>query len=194
MQSAAASPRSRLRNKANIIFRIPTPAFGAGLIEAIPDSTILNNKSDDAGNKALRGISGHENRDGNTGTVTRFGWKAQNKSLDIFGGEAYNVEQGVTNEVFPNERDETAGCQFNGIPEDHTTLAPMAHENVSDVIQFGMFMRFLAPPTPAPAERVDPVWPASVQPDWLRDVPYALDEDGPGIQPGTPEPACQSLL
>lgn len=26
----------------NIIFRIPTPVFGAGLIEAIPDSTILH--------------------------------------------------------------------------------------------------------------------------------------------------------
>jgi CxxC motif-containing protein (DUF1111 family) len=38
------------------------------------------------------------NRNGNDGTVTRFGWKAQNKSLVIFSGEAYNVELGITNE------------------------------------------------------------------------------------------------
>ena len=48
--------------------------------------------------------SGSANHSGNDGTITRFGWKAQNKSLLIFAGEAYNVEQGVTNELFPNER------------------------------------------------------------------------------------------
>jgi len=30
----------------------------------------------------------------NDGTISRFGWKAQNKSLMIFSGEAYNVEYG----------------------------------------------------------------------------------------------------
>ncbi len=33
----------------------------------------------------------------------------------MFAGEAYNVEQGVTNELFPDERDKTPSCQFNGI-------------------------------------------------------------------------------
>jgi hypothetical protein len=31
------------------------------------------------------------NKNGNDGTIARFGWKAQNKSLLIFSGEAYNV-------------------------------------------------------------------------------------------------------
>src|SRR5207244_9789507 len=106
----------------NLIFRIPTPLFGAGLIEAVEDRTIVANKLSDLAAKIALGISGHENREGNTGTVTRFGWKAQNKSLEIFGGEAYNVEQGVSNEVFPDERDQTPGCQFNSTPEDHSTL------------------------------------------------------------------------
>jgi len=44
------------------------------------------------------------NRNGNDGTIARFGWKAQNKSLLLFSGEAYNVEQGVTNELFQTER------------------------------------------------------------------------------------------
>ena len=115
----------------NVIFRIPTPVFGAGLIETIPDSTILANQFSNLAAKQALGIGGMANREvklaqglpnrnGNDGTVTRFGWKAQNKSLLLFAGEAYNVEMGVTNELFQNKRDETSGCVFNGIPEDIT--------------------------------------------------------------------------
>ena len=60
------------------------------------------------------------NRNGNDGTITRFGWKAQNKSLLLFSGEAYNVEMGITNELFQNERDETPSCQFATVPNDVT--------------------------------------------------------------------------
>src|SRR5580692_7138271 len=45
----------------NIIFRIPTPVFGAGLIEAIPDSVILANMQANATQKSALGISGHPN-------------------------------------------------------------------------------------------------------------------------------------
>lgn len=124
--------------RGNVSFRVPTPTYGNGLIEAIPDSTILANKTANAGMKALFGISGHENRTGNDGTITRFGWKAQNKSLVIFAGEAYHVEQGVTNLVFPNPRETTAPCETIGHPEDQ-----------DDVAQFATFMRFLAPPARA---------------------------------------------
>ena len=134
----------------NLIFRIPTPVFGAGLIETIPDSTIIANKNTNLAAKQALGISGHENREGNAGTITRIGWKAQNKSLEIFSGEAYNVEQGVTNELFQNERDETSTCLFNGIPEDHTNFDLTQSQKVSsDVVNFANFMRFLAPPAPA---------------------------------------------
>jgi CxxC motif-containing protein (DUF1111 family) len=133
----------------NLSLRIPTPTFGAGLIEAIPDSAILANKGANAAEKAALGISGHENREGNTGTITRFGWKSQNKSLTIFSGEAYNVEQGVSNELFQQERDETSGCLFNATPEDHVSFAPgPVKDKFSDVISFSNFMRFLAPPAP----------------------------------------------
>ncbi len=142
---AAAAARN------NLSLRIPTPIFGAGLIQEIPDSTILANMRSNQGSKRALGISGHENRNGNDGSITRFGWKAQNKSLDIFSGEAYNVEQGVTNEVFPEERDETSGCALNGIPEDHMQYEETSASGViSDVIGFTVFGRFLAPPTPAP--------------------------------------------
>jgi CxxC motif-containing protein (DUF1111 family) len=140
--------------RGNVIFRIPTPTFGAGLIEAIPGHNINNNLAANAEAKERLGISGHSNKNGNDGTVTKFGWKAQNKSLLIFSGEAYNVEQGVTNENFNNERQladvngNTTNCQFNGVPEDHTNFSTGA---ASDLVNFAAFMRFLAPPTPAPA-------------------------------------------
>jgi len=137
-------------NLADLRFRIPTPTFGLGLIEAIEDKTII-----DGTNNTAFGISGRVNRNGNDGTVTRFGWKAQNKSLVIFSGEAYNVEQGITNELFPDERGE------GGMPDPdncrHTVEAPqdLVHYEltqpqklIDNVNAFANFMRFLAPPTP----------------------------------------------
>jgi CxxC motif-containing protein (DUF1111 family) len=136
----------------NAFFRIPVPLFGAGLMEAIDDATILANQSANAALKAQFGIAGHVNRNPNDGTITRFGWKAQNKSLLLFAGEAYNVEQGVTNEIFPTERDETPGCGFNTTPEDFTnTSASTILGSISDITGFAAFMRILAPPIPAPA-------------------------------------------
>src|SRR5262249_52347342 len=111
--------------------------------------------------KRALGISGRFNRSGNDGTITRFGWKAQNKSLLIFSGEAYNVEMGVTNELFPQERDETSGCASNALPESPTPLQPNdlfatspAAGYQSDAVLFAGFMRLLAPPTPAGATPV----------------------------------------
>jgi CxxC motif-containing protein (DUF1111 family) len=150
----------------NIVFRIPTPVFGAGLIEAIPDSAILANMHSNASKKLALGISGHANshlsgnvnRSANDGTITRFGWKAQNKSLLMFASEAYNVEMGITNQLFPQERDETPGCIYNATPEDTVNFTPppstAGNSNtavLSDIEAFANFMRLLAPPTPAPA-------------------------------------------
>src|SRR2546430_6526887 len=138
----------------NMIFRIPTPLFGLGLIESITDATIKNNlASDPTGLKRLLGIRGSVNTSGNDGTVTRFGWKAQNKSLLVFTGEAYNVEQGVSNELFSNERAAVPGCVFNATPEDSTPVPPDVSDTgspESDTTNFAVFMRLTAPPTPAP--------------------------------------------
>ncbi|MBZ5504381.1 MAG: thiol oxidoreductase [Acidobacteriia bacterium] len=139
----------------NLIFRIPTPVFGAGLMENIDDATLLANAAANAG---AFGVSGSFNRNGNDGTITRFGWKAQNKSLVIFAGEAYNVEQGVTNEVFGQERPlpgegQNAGlpanCRVNPTPEDLTHFNADNLGTSSDVVKFALFMRMLAPPTPS---------------------------------------------
>jgi CxxC motif-containing protein (DUF1111 family) len=141
----------------NVIFRIPTPTYGLGLVEATPDSALQDNLSSNRLAKALMGIRGRFNTSGNDGSITRFGWKAQNKSLLVFAGEAYNVEQGVSNEAFANERSAVKGCVFNGSPEDGTKLVNdngqntgTAGEMSSDLVTFAAFMRLLAPPSPAP--------------------------------------------
>jgi CxxC motif-containing protein (DUF1111 family) len=149
-------------NNHNIIFRIPTPLYGMGLIESIDDQTILNNIKANAAVKLSFGVRGHANHasgdgnisgtgnhNGNDGTIARTGWKAQNKSGFLFAGEAYNVEMGITNEVFQTEREEDPNCQFKGVPNDATNTEAMTPLEVSsDIVKFAMFMRFSAPPTP----------------------------------------------
>jgi CxxC motif-containing protein (DUF1111 family) len=132
-------------NNRNIIFRIPSPVFGAGLIEQIKDSTIVANLAANSSTKASLGISGRPNRSGNDGTITRFGWKAQNKSLQIFSGEAYNVEMGITNESFQQERDETPSCQIATVPNDVTENTT----TLNAIDNFSNFQRFLAPAKPS---------------------------------------------
>jgi len=141
---------AQMEKLSNIIFRIPTPMFGSGLIESIAEVTIYSNMNANASLKKSLGISGHPNLSGNDGTVTRFGWKAQNKSVEIFAGEAYNVEMGVTNELFPEERSSPpASCMTNTTPEDSTNFPASGAAIPSDVVAFANFMRFLAPPAPS---------------------------------------------
>jgi CxxC motif-containing protein (DUF1111 family) len=149
----------------NISFRIPTPLFGLGLVENIDDSklqTVLVTHY-----TGPYYVGGTFNRSPNDGTISRFGWKAQNKSLELFAGEAYNVEQGVTNELFTQERpspeenrDQGTGlaqqCRLNATPEDHTNIAAVSfpEETPSDATMFAIFMRLLAPPIEQPGNPV----------------------------------------
>jgi CxxC motif-containing protein (DUF1111 family) len=148
----------------NVIFRIPTPTFGAGLMEQIPDAAIAANQASNSSQKSALGIKGKANfhvagrtitgmtnNNGNDGTIARFGWKAQNKSLLLFSGEAYNVEMGITNELFQTERDETPTCQFATVPNDVQNLdATTALAATTAIQNFSNFMRFLNAPTPSP--------------------------------------------
>src|SRR5262249_29432853 len=85
----AGNPQTGQGGHLNLIFRLPAPVFGAGLIEAIPDAEILSRMSAAASENQQMGIRGHPNAiisgtanlSGNDGTITRFGWKAQNHLL-----------------------------------------------------------------------------------------------------------------
>jgi len=143
------------RDNGNLSFRTVLPVFGDGLVENTADSTLQANLSEDSAKKQLLGVSGTFNRSDNDGSIMRFGWKAQNKSLFVFAGEAYNVEQGVSNEMFPNERAVTEKCSFNKTPEDQTNNEGREEggpiDMVSDIVSFAFFMRLSAPPAPSVA-------------------------------------------
>jgi CxxC motif-containing protein (DUF1111 family) len=148
----------------NVIYRIPTPLFGLGLVENTPDATLQANLASTQAARSQLGIGGSFNTSGNDGTITRFGWKAQNKSLLMFAGEAYNVEIGVSNELFPNKRSAVPSCVFNPTPDDasnmlnqnsnssnYNTALGTVSEMSSDIVNFAAFSRLSAGPAPAPA-------------------------------------------
>jgi len=92
--------------EANVIARrAPIPLFGAGLIEAIPDETLI--ALEDPADLDNDGISGRAARIEDIATgrqrIGRFGWKSQQATLLAFSGDAYRNEMGITNDLFPVE-------------------------------------------------------------------------------------------
>jgi CxxC motif-containing protein (DUF1111 family) len=144
----------------NLAFRIPLQMTGLGLMESIQDREILAQHDATAELRGPLGITGHPNRSGNDGTITRFGWKAQNKSITIFAGEAYNVEMGITNEAFPTATEEDPDCQGPAKPEPNDVVRTDNNESrnqdfdnprhiMPDWQQFQILMRFTDGPVPA---------------------------------------------
>src|SRR6266567_4565013 len=139
-----------LSDTGNLSFRIPTPLFGSGLIENIPDSVILANRAMHASAKLRLGIGGKPNT-GEDGAIGRFGWKSQHHSLLQFAGEAYRTEMGVTNEVFGYRRESlTPVCYtlYEAAYDDANYTPSYEISSEPPVLLFTKFMRFLKPPTP----------------------------------------------
>lgn len=129
--------------------RMSIPLFGAGLIEAIPDETLL--ALEDPFDRDRDGISGRAAviTDKATGRqrVGRFGWKAQIATLLTFSGDAYTNEMGITNDIFPEEphggisEARMRECDRLRDPEDF--VDPRTGKRAID--NFEAFMKFLAP-------------------------------------------------
>ena len=138
----------------NIAFRIPLQLFGLGLIEAIQDKAITANMNAAREEKRALGIGGHPNVVANNGVISRFGWKAQNASITMFAGEAYNVEMGISNDLFPTARDETDGCNVAyepfDVPRTETPLYLDPLKIMPAWLMFTEFMRLVDAPHPAP--------------------------------------------
>ena len=85
--------------------RIATPVFGLGLLEAIPESSLLTLQ--DINDSDGDGISGKANYvwdpTSNQLKIGRFGWKAGAPTVLVQCAAAYVDDMGVTNYVFPNE-------------------------------------------------------------------------------------------
>jgi CxxC motif-containing protein (DUF1111 family) len=129
--------------------RAPIPLFGAGLVEAIPDDTLL--ALADPLDRNRDGVSGRAASivDVATGDrrVGRFGWKAQHATLLAFGADAYLNEMGITNDLFQREgghgipQEQMQRCDPFPDPEDRADRATGRR----GIDNFESFMRFLAP-------------------------------------------------
>ncbi len=128
--------------------RIPTPLFGAGLLEAIPDATIEANASEEP--ESVRGraamvadVASGEER------VGRFGWKAQHATLLSFSADALNEEIGITNRLFPKaaapDGNEALLAKYVS-PSAPIEDQPNSKTGLSEIDRLANFMRLLAPP------------------------------------------------
>jgi len=129
--------------------RAPIPLFGAGLVEAIPDETLL--ALEDPVDRDRDGVSGRAaivvDIASGQRRVGRFGWKAQHATLLAFGADAYRNEMGITNDLFPQESAfgisvaQMRSCDPFPDPEDRRD----PHTGRRGIDNFESFMRFLAP-------------------------------------------------
>jgi len=129
--------------------RVPIPVFGAGLVEAIPDETLL--ALEDPVDRNRDGVSGRAaivvDRATGERRVGRFGWKAQHATLLAFSADAYRNEMGITNDLFREEsaygisKERMRLC--DRLPEPEDIRDPLTGRRGID--NFASFMRFLAP-------------------------------------------------
>ena len=120
--------------------RSTPPIFGLGLVDAIPEATLLLREYPKGANGD--GISGHANRTSD-GRVGRFGRKAAIATLFEFNAGAFPLEMGVTTPLSPIEE------TINGkaVPAD-TDPAADPEITLDEINKVNTFLRFLAPPPP----------------------------------------------
>jgi CxxC motif-containing protein (DUF1111 family) len=151
LQQRAINPAVRevVPRQANVVVqRVSTPIFGAGLIEAIPDSEIV------LGTLRVKpaGIAGKvsvvEDVVSGEPKIGRFGWKAQQATILAFSGDAYLNEMGITNRFFPEENAPNGNAallaRFDQVADLEDTIDPA--DGKADVDRLADFMRLLAPP------------------------------------------------
>ena len=85
--------------------RVAPGVFGVGLLEAVPEKSIVGNA--DPGDDDDDGISGRANRvaDARSGTTAlgRFGWKANVPTVEQQNAGAFNGDIGITSPIFEDE-------------------------------------------------------------------------------------------
>ncbi|MFQ5847211.1 MAG: di-heme oxidoredictase family protein [Candidatus Methylomirabilales bacterium] len=124
--------------------RTTPPLFGFGLVNGIPEESILAHADPDDTNRD--GIAGRANRfiDGRLG---RFGRKAFIPTLFEFNAGAFPIEQGMTTPLQPVEE------TINGQPvPPETDPIPEPEVPLSEIEAVTNFTRFLAPPPRARVE------------------------------------------
>jgi CxxC motif-containing protein (DUF1111 family) len=126
--------------------RRTTPLFGLGLVDAVPDATLLA-----LATRQVRwqpATAGRPNMvtDIVTGRVAvgKFGWKSQVPNLLHFSADAYVNEMGITTPLAPVESCPQGDCRLLACDP-----VPEVDDDLEDVELFRDFMRLLAPPPAA---------------------------------------------
>lgn len=135
--------------------RLPPPVFGVGLIEAIPEETILARA--DPNDRDGDGISGRPNwvraapwvplsepGAGSELRIGRFGRKAQTSNLLQQVTEAYHQDIGITSEFLPTEN----GNPLSSIPVEAVDRVADPEIGAATVQAVTHYIRALAPPAP----------------------------------------------
>ena len=145
LQAALGIEREPLPTSGTQADRSTPDIFGFGLLDAVPDRSIL--ALADPNDRNRDGISGRPNRfiDGRLG---RFGRKAFVPTLREFNEGALVVEQGITNSGAPHE--ESIGGKPVPAGVDPAPDPELSAEETSLLVDF---VRFLAPPARLPLDR-----------------------------------------
>jgi CxxC motif-containing protein (DUF1111 family) len=164
--------------------RLTTPLFGAGLIDAIPDSVIAANAN--AQPSSIRGtvnrvkillpnVPDASQSVGGT-RVGRFGWKGGVANLTQFSADAYLNEMGITTqhcingvpnmafgtESKPNGIAQSAGCDDRGpggpgVPAGTDDGVGSCANNLTEIQDdVALFAKFMTFLAPAPRTPIDP--------------------------------------
>ncbi len=104
--SVADGAYGPLPRNAQISPRVAPGVFGVGLLEAVPERTIVDRA--DPGDEDGDGISGRANRVADartrtTGALGRFGWKANVPTVEQQNAGAFNGDIGITSPIFRDE-------------------------------------------------------------------------------------------
>ncbi len=139
----------------HVSVRLPPPVFAAGLIEAIPEATIIANADpDDLDGDGISGrvnwvvpppwVPGTEPGAGPEPRVGRFGRKAQTTSILQQTVEAYLQDMGITTDFLPDEnRNPLAGHAHDAADRIGDPEVP-----AGTVFAVVNYLRLLAPPAP----------------------------------------------
>lgn len=155
LQEKAISPDGleHIPQQANVIaHRQTTALFGFGLIEAIPDATILAGVRTSPANGVLGKASMVQDVASGQTRVGRFGWKAQQATLLAFAGDAYNNEMGITNRLFPTENAPNGNLvllkKLDKVKDPEDQVDPATGK--AGIDKLADYMRLLAPPQGQP--------------------------------------------
>ena len=132
-----------------VAHRRAIPLFGLGLVDAVPDATLLLIAQQELQSNPATAGRASLAVDPATGenAVGRFGWKAQHATLLAFSSDAYTNELGVTTPLLPNENCPQGDCAL--LAANPALTNPNDSDN-SSVQALADFITFLAPPPGGP--------------------------------------------